>query len=109
MNITIRAWDHIEKIVPAGQVLRIGIRGGGCSGLSYHFSTELSDERQHRSIRDVEFENSNGQIQVVVDGKSHMYLKAVTLDYEETLMRQGFVITNPDAKQSCGCGSSFSV
>jgi len=101
MNITDAAWKHISRIVPEGKALRIGVRGGGCSGLSYVF--QLDTERE----KDLVLE-SNG-IKVYVDPKSDVYLKDVTLDYEETLMRQGFNIVNPHVVKSCGCGSSFSV
>jgi iron-sulfur cluster assembly protein len=100
MNITPNAWKHIEEIVN-DKCLRVGIRGGGCSGLSYVF--QLDTPR----TRDLIFELNN--IKVLVDPKSNVYLKDVTLDYEETLMRQGFNIINPRATKSCGCGSSFSI
>ena len=100
MNITITAWNHISKIVN-DKCLRVGVRGGGCSGLSYVF--QLDNERE----KDLVFESED--LKVYVDPKSNVYLKDVTLDYEETLMRQGFNIINPQATKSCGCGSSFSV
>ena len=100
MNITDAAWKHISQVVKPDEALRVGIRGGGCSGLSYVFQLDTKREK------DLVFE-SNG-CKVYVDPKSNVYLKDVTLDYEETLMRQGFNIVNPQAKHTCGCGNSFS-
>ena len=99
MIITEAAWKHIYRIVSEGKSLRVGVRGGGCSGLSYVFQLDTEKEK------DLVLE-SNG-IKVYVDPKSDVYLKDVTLDYEETLMRQGFNIVNPKATQTCGCGNSF--
>jgi iron-sulfur cluster assembly protein len=82
--------------------LRLGVQGGGCSGFSYVMRLE-SQARE----RDNVFEAFGARI--FVDPKSLVYLNGITLDYEETLMRQGFVLQNPNAKRSCGCGSSFSV
>ena len=82
--------------------LRVGVQGGGCSGLSYamRLDTQARD-------RDKIFEENGAR--VFVDPKSYLYLDNTTLDYEETLMRQGFVFQNPQAARSCGCGSSFTV
>jgi iron-sulfur cluster assembly protein len=91
-----------EGISPAEGGLRLGVQGGGCSGLSYtvHFDT-------HPRERDRVFQF--GAVRVFVDPKSFIYLAGITLDYQETLMRQGFVFENPNAGKSCGCGSSFSI
>jgi iron-sulfur cluster assembly protein len=82
--------------------LRIGVQGGGCSGLSYAMRLEL----QARA-RDKVFEENGARI--FVDPKSYLYLANTTLDYREDLVRQGFVFENPQASRSCGCGSSFSA
>ena len=81
--------------------LRIGVMGGGCSGLSYSIKF---DSRPRERDRIYEFDG----VRVFVDPKSFLYLHGMTLDYEETLMRQGFNFINPNATRSCGCGSSFS-
>jgi iron-sulfur cluster assembly protein len=81
--------------------LRIGVMGGGCSGLSYSIKF---DTRPRERDRIYEFDG----VRVFVDPKSFVYLHGMTLDYEETLMRQGFNFINPNATHSCGCGSSFS-
>ena len=82
--------------------LRLGVQGGGCSGLSYAMRLEARPRD-----RDKVFEQHGARI--FVDPKSLQYLNGTTLEYEETLMRQGFVFQNPNAARSCGCGSSFTV
>jgi iron-sulfur cluster assembly protein len=82
--------------------LRVGVQGGGCSGLSY--AMRLDSQARDR---DKVFEEFGARI--FVDPKSLLYLNGTTLDYEETLMRQGFVFVNPNAARSCGCGSSFTA
>ena len=80
--------------------LRVGVQGGGCSGLTY--AMRLDTEARSR---DKVFEENGARI--FVDPKSYLYLHDTTLDYHEDLMRQGFVFQNPQATRSCGCGSSF--
>jgi iron-sulfur cluster assembly protein len=82
--------------------LRVGVQGGGCSGLSYamRLDTQARD-------RDKVFEEFGARI--FVDPKSLLYLNGTILEYENTLMRQGFVFQNPNAARSCGCGSSFTA
>jgi iron-sulfur cluster assembly protein len=77
-------------------------QGGGCSGLSYamRLDTQARD-------RDKIFEEFGARL--FVDPKSFLYLNGTTLEYEETLMRQGFVFQNPNAARNCGCGSSFTA
>jgi iron-sulfur cluster assembly protein len=91
-----------EGVSPEQGGLRVGVQGGGCSGLSY----AMRLDKQPRD-RDKVFEEFGARI--FVDPKSLLYLNGTTLDYEETLMRQGFVFVNPNAARSCGCGSSFTV
>ncbi len=88
--------------------LRLGIRGGGCSGFSYVI--EFCDGPPHARDRVFEYTASDGTpIRVVVDPKSLLYLGGTVLDWEQTLMRQGFKFVNPNEKTGCGCGHSFSV
>jgi len=82
--------------------LRIGVQGGGCSGLTYAMRLESEALERDHVIEE------NGA-RVFVDPKSYVYLSETTLDYQEELIRQGFVFQNPQAKHSCGCGTSFSV
>ena len=90
-----------EGISPEEGGLRIGVMGGGCSGLSYSIKFDTQPRERDRIF---EFDG----VRVFVDPKSFLYLHGMTLDYEETLMRQGFNFINPNSTRSCGCGSSFS-
>jgi iron-sulfur cluster assembly protein len=91
-----------EGVSPESGGLRVGVQGGGCSGLSYAMRLDT----QSRD-RDKIFQEFGARI--FVDPKSLLYLNGTTLDYEETLMRQGFVFQNPNAARNCGCGSSFTA
>jgi len=97
----VRAALAKENISPAEGGLRLGVQGGGCSGLSYVIRFETGPAECDRIFQ-------FGDVRVFVDPKSFLYLHGMVLDYEETLMRQGFVFNNPNAQKSCGCGSSFS-
>ena len=83
--------------------LRVGIKGGGCSGLSYVFGWE----KEARTGDEV-FEGPE-ETKIFVDKKSYLYLKGCVLDYDTSLLSKGFVIDNPHATGTCGCGVSFSV
>jgi iron-sulfur cluster assembly protein len=85
-----------------GGGLRVGVQGGGCSGLSYLIRFE---PKERPSDRVFEFDG----VRVFVDPKSLLYLEGMTLDYKESLMQSGFVFDNPNAKKSCGCGTSFTA
>ena len=91
-----------EGISPAEGGLRLGITGGGCSGLSYNIRFDSQPRERDRVYQ---FDD----VRVFVDPKSFIYLHGMVLDYEETLMRQGFNFINPNSSKSCGCGSSFSA
>ena len=81
--------------------LRLSVVGGGCSGLSYEM--DFSDMRPNDTT--IEFDGFN----VLLDPKSTIYLKGITLDFEDGLQGKGFVFSNPNATNTCGCGESFSV
>jgi len=85
-----------------GCFIRVGVQGGGCSGLMYQltFDNEMKED-------DKEFFDNN--IKVVVDKKSFLYLIGTTLDFSGGLNGKGFVFQNPNADRTCGCGESFSV
>jgi len=92
----------LQKRNTPGAALRLGVRGGGCSGVSY--AIEFSDK-----IRDRDHVFDFDGLRVVVDPKSLLYLRGSVLDYEVHLMQHGFKFQNPNEKSSCGCGESFSV
>lgn len=81
--------------------LRLGVVGGGCSGLSYDM--EFSELRENDHVVDL------GGFALYLDPKSAIYLKGVVLDFEDGLMGKGFVFDNPNARNTCGCGESFTV
>jgi len=88
--------------LPEHVFLRMGVKGGGCSGMSYNleFDSEIGPH-------DKQFEIDG--IKVVVDRKSYLYLNGTTLDYVTQGLTGGFTFVNPNAKSSCGCGTSFSA
>jgi iron-sulfur cluster assembly protein len=101
------AKDQVAKLLaaenhPEGSFVRVGVEGGGCSGLMYQlkFDSELKEGDQV-------FED-NG-VKVVVDRKSYLYLIGTELDYSGGLNGKGFVFINPNASRTCGCGESFSI
>jgi iron-sulfur cluster assembly protein len=91
-----------ENVSPTEGGLRLGITGGGCSGLSYNIRFDSQPRERDRIYQ---FDD----VRIFVDPKSFIYLHGMILDYEETLMRQGFNFVNPNSTKSCGCGSSFSA
>ena len=84
------------------QLFRLAVQPGGCSGISYSFGFDEAAKPDDRLYE------CNG-IQVLVDAQSLAYLNGLTLDYSEDLMGGGFRFHNPNAKESCGCGNSFSI
>ena len=83
--------------------LRVGVKGGGCSGFSYVL--DLVEEAPGEMDEELE---ANG-IKIVVDSKSLLYLEGVEIDFKDEVMARGFVFKNPNASSSCGCGNSFSA
>ena len=81
--------------------LRVGVVGGGCSGLSYDIKFDKKKEKDNVILY--------GEIPVLIDPKSSIYLKGVTLDFKDGLNGKGFIFVNPNATNTCGCGESFSV
>ena len=106
IKVTEQAKEQALKLMSEGgkegTFIRVGVKGGGCSGLMYNleFDNQLTDN-------DKEFED-NG-IKVVVDKKSFLYLVGTELDYSGGLNGKGFVFVNPNADRTCGCGESFSI
>jgi iron-sulfur cluster assembly protein len=94
---------QLEKRGTPNGYLRLGLKGGGCSGFSYILQFEDGPPKD----RDKTFECEG--VNIVVNQKSLIYLNGTTLDWEMGLLKQGFKFLNPNEKTSCGCGNSFSV
>jgi len=104
--LTARAASEIRKImatkeIPEGYGLRMGVRGGGCSGMSYILGFD------RRREQDVSFEIEG--ILVYMDRRHGLYLMGTTVDYHDGLNARGFTFENPNATSTCGCGSSFAA
>ncbi len=97
----IRVVMQKENISPDAGGLRLGVQGGGCSGLTYNVRFD-SKSRARDRVYDYD------GVHVFVDPKSYIYLKGMVLDWEESLLQRQFVFKNPNASKSCGCGTSFS-
>ena len=106
LELTETATKHVKKMLEEqklqGVFLRMGVKGGGCSGLSYslEFDSELGPH-------DKKFDLDG--VSVVCDAKSYLYLNGTTLDYVTEGLQGGFTFINPQAKSSCGCGTSFTA
>ena len=105
--ITERAAAEVKRIVseqklPESTALRVGVKGGGCSGFSYTlgFDDQMSETDQLYEVDGV---------RIVCDPKSFLYLNGTQIDFEDNLMGRGFKFGNPNAAKTCGCGESFSV
>ncbi|MCC7350453.1 MAG: iron-sulfur cluster assembly accessory protein [Phycisphaerales bacterium] len=109
ITLTERAATEIKSIIeqqglPTAETrLRVGVKGGGCSGFSYML--DLTEEP--KSDMDEEME-SHG-VKILVDMKSNLYLNGVEIDFKDEVMGKGFVFKNPNATSTCGCGSSFTA
>lgn len=101
-NAIKRVKEIVQEKNDPNLLLRVGVRGGGCSGLSYtlQFDTETSE---HDTVYEVD------GVKVVVDTKSALYLHGTELDFSNDLTSGGFKFNNPNAKRSCGCGESFTA
>ena len=107
VQVSESAAEHIQELkqkenIPTEKALRISIKEGGCSGFSYKL-----DFDEQKTEADKVFK-SNG-VPLVVEGKSLLYIMGLTLDYEGGLNGKGFIFSNPNAKDTCGCGTSFGV
>ncbi len=106
LALTSVAVDKVKEILnqqnptPAG--LRVAVVGGGCSGFTYHMAFE-------NQLNEMDNVYEFGELKVMVDQMSEMYLDGVEIDYVESLEGAGFKFNNPNVRSTCGCGSSFSV
>jgi iron-sulfur cluster assembly protein len=117
ISVSLKAIEAIHRqLVKRGTpdaALRVGIRGGGCSGFTYVI--EFHDGPPRPKDRVYDYQVSSGEagkqqnVRVVVDPKSLVYLNGTVLEWEQTLMKQGFKFVNPNEKTNCGCGHSFTV
>lgn len=98
-NQAIRLMEESGK---PGSFIRVGVQGGGCSGLMYELDFDNKEQEDDKIFED------NG-LKIVVDKKSFLYLVGTTLDYSGGLNGKGFVFQNPNADRTCGCGESFSI
>jgi len=107
VTVTDSAWKRIAEVLSKntdpGQKtgLRIKVVGGGCSGLNYKIEPDVEKAGDRKVEKD-------GHM-ILVDPKTLLHVKGMTLDYKEELMQSGFVFTNPNAKNTCGCGNSFNT
>jgi len=107
ITLTEKAAGKIKKVfaernMPDGSCLRVGVKGGGCSGFSYTL-----DVTEKPADDDEVFDSHS--VRVVCDPKSCLFLDGTEVDYSDDILKGGFVFKNPNAKKSCGCGASFST
>ena len=108
LTLTDKAVGELRRIIkeqnfPDSVAVRLGVKGGGCSGFSYAMGFDEEAAKEEDQILE-----SNG-ISLYVDEKSIQYLDGMTVDFHEDLMQRGFVFKNPNSTGTCGCGQSFSV
>jgi len=107
ITVTENAASQIQKLLVKQEIpeggLRVGVKAGGCSGFEYVFAWEPTPAQS-----DLVFDGPRG-VRVWIDPRSHRLLDGTTLDYDTSLLSRGFVFENPHAKNTCGCGTSFSV
>lgn len=107
IDITPKAADQVKKIMDENKIgedygLRVGVKGGGCSGLTYQLGFD-GEQKDGDTIIE-----KHG-VKLFIDGKSLFYLMGTTLDFSDGLNGKGFVFNNPNANKTCGCGESFGV
>jgi len=107
ITLTPSATEEVKRLLAEEKKpnlgLRIGVKGGGCSGFSYVLALDEATPKPH----DTTFEHEG--VTVLIDAKSHLYLDGTTIDFTSGMMGGGFAFNNPNATKSCGCGHSFSA
>lgn len=113
VKLTDRAAEEVWKIgaendLKGAVFLRAGVKGGGCSGFQY--SLDMIDEDAVTETDErFEHESDAGNVTVVVDSRSNLYMDGTVIDFKDEMMGRGFVFNNPNASSCCGCGQSFNV
>ncbi len=108
LKVSISAKKKVSELMnqegfdPSRDFVRVGVKSGGCSGLSYELKFDKEKDSQDKLFED-------NKVRVLVDKKSLLYLVGTTLDYSGGLNGKGFVFKNPNANRTCGCGESFSL
>ena len=108
IKVAEKAKDEVTKLMkhdvfdPSSHFIRVGVKSGGCSGLSYELKFDRNSCGDDKIFED-------NDIKIVVDKKSLLYLVGTTLEYSGGLNGKGFVFSNPNANRTCGCGESFSL
>ena len=107
ITLTAEAAQEVKRLIEKEQKpnlgLRVGVKGGGCSGMTYVLAVEEATPKQYDTV----FEQEG--VKILVDAKSHLYLDGTTLEFKNGLVGGGFEFQNPLAKKSCGCGTSFTT
>ncbi len=107
ITLSSSALQEVKRMLQQEQkpnlALRVGVKGGGCSGFSYQMLLEEANPKQYDTLLEQE------GVKILVDAKSQLYLDGTTIDFKSGLMGGGFEFQNPIAKKSCGCGHSFNV
>ena len=107
ITLTPSAVQEVKRLIGQEQKsnlgLRLGIKGGGCSGMTYVLSIDEATPKQYDQL----FEQDG--VKLLIDAKSHLYLDGTTVDFKSSLMGGGFEFQNPLAKKTCGCGTSFTT
>ena len=107
ITVTPAAIEEVKRLMAKEQkpnlALRVGVKGGGCSGMTYVLGIEEATPKPSDQV----FEQDG--LKMLIDAKSHLYLDGMTIDFKSGLMGGGFEFQNPNAKKSCGCGTSFTT
>ena len=107
ITLTSSALQEVRRLIQNEQkqnlAIRIGVKGGGCSGFSYLMGLEEAAPKQYDTVLEQD------GVKILIDAKSHLYLDGITIDYKTNLMGGGFEFQNPNATKTCGCGHSFSA
>ncbi len=108
ITATEKALKEIRRLIESdpsakGAALRVQVVGGGCSGMSYKLGFESEAPKQTDRVIEL------GEVKLLIDMKSSLFLSGTELDFSDGLNGTGFVFNNPNAKRTCGCGSSFSA